>query len=79
MSKAISVKIRDEIFEEVEEITKKMKTSRNAYINQALKYFNQINRRRLLKDTFARESQIVRENSLEIMEEFERIEDDILE
>lgn len=79
MSKAISVKIKDDIFNEIEEIVSKLNTPRNSYINRALKYFNQLNRRKFLKETFAEESMLVRENSLHILEEFEQFEESIRE
>ena len=66
MSKALSLKIWDEI----EEIIKKLDTQRNAYINRALEYFNRMNRREFLKDSYIRESKMVSNNSLEILEEF---------
>ncbi|MCH7612414.1 MAG: hypothetical protein IIB45_03545 [Candidatus Marinimicrobia bacterium] len=79
MSKAISVKIKDDIFNEIEEIVSKLNIPRNSYINLALKYFNQLNRRKFLKETFAEESMLVRENSLHILEEFEQFEESIRE
>ena len=79
MSKALSLKIRDEIFDEVEEIIKKLDTQRNAYINRALEYFNRMNRREFLKDSYIRESKMVSNNSLEILEEFEQFEENITE
>ncbi|MCH7762476.1 MAG: hypothetical protein IIB95_01890 [Candidatus Marinimicrobia bacterium] len=79
MSKAISVKIKDDIFNEIEEIVSKLNIPRNSYINRALKYFNQLNRRKFLKETFAEESMLVRENSLHILEEFEQFEESIRE
>lgn len=79
MSKALSLKIRDEIFTEVEEMIHKLNTPRNAYINSALDYFNRLNRRRLLKEAYLKESKLVKENSLEILEEFEQFEESIPE
>ncbi len=79
MSKALSLKIRDEIFDEVEEIIHKLKTPRNAYINSALDYFNRLNRRKLLKDAYIKESKLVRKNSLDVLEEFELFEESIPE
>ena len=79
MSKALSLKIRDEIFDEVEEIIKKLDTQRNAYINRALEYFNLMNRREFLKDSYIRESKMVSNNSLEILEEFEQFEENLTE
>lgn len=79
MSKNLSLKLKDEIFNEVEEITKQFQLHRNAYINDALAFYNRIQKRRLLKEKLHYESELVKHSSLEILEEFERIEDEIIE
>ena len=79
MSKALSLKIRDEIFDEVEEIIHKLNTPRNAYINKALEYFNLMNRQKFLKETYRKESKMVSKNSLEILEEIEQFEESFTE
>ncbi|MGR3177942.1 MAG: hypothetical protein ACUZ8E_07785 [Candidatus Anammoxibacter sp.] len=79
MSKLLSLKIRDDIFIEVEKITKKTKIPRNAYINQALAFYNDLNKRKGLKEKLQYESKVVRKNSMEILDEFEKFEDEIIE
>jgi len=79
MAKPVLLKISDEIFKETEEIISQTHVSRNAYINQALSVFNKLNRRRALKKRLQHESDLVRHNSLELLEEFERLEDEIPE
>ncbi|MGR3320129.1 MAG: hypothetical protein ACUZ8O_16800 [Candidatus Anammoxibacter sp.] len=79
MSKLLSLKIRDDIFIEVEKITKKKKIPRNAYINQALAFYNDLNKRKVLKEKLQYESKVVRKNSMEILDEFEKFEDEIIE
>ena len=79
MSKALSLKVKDDIFKEVEEITKQFHLPRNAYINDALDFYNKINKRKLLKQQLHYESKLVKQNSLEILKEFERIEDETKE
>ena len=79
MSKALSLKINDDIFKEVEEIIHQTKTPRNAYINQALSFYNKLNKRKLVKKQLQYESNLVQHNSLEVLEEFEKIEDEIPE
>jgi len=49
------------------------------YINDALDFYNKINKRKLLKQQLHYESKLVKQNSLEILKEFERIEDEIKE
>jgi len=77
MAKPVLLKLNDEIFKETEEIISQTHISRNAYINQALSVFNKLNRRRALKKRLKYESSLVRHNSLELLEEFERLEDEM--
>ena len=79
MSKLLSLKTRDDIFLEVEKITKKKKIPRNAYINKALAFYNDLNKRKNLKEQLQYESNMVKNNSLEILDEFEELEDEIIE
>ena len=60
MSKLLSLKIRDDIFLEVEKITKKKKIPRNAYINKALAFYNDLNKRKNLKEQLQYESNMVK-------------------
>ena len=78
MSKAISLKINDMIFKETEELLQKTQVPRNSYINEAIKYYNRLIRRKLLKRQYKKESSMVGGHSLEINQEFQEIEDDIL-
>jgi hypothetical protein len=77
MAKPVLLKLNDEIFKETEEIISQTHISRNAYINQALSIYNKLNRRRALKKLLKYESGLVRHNSLELLEEFERLEDEM--
>ena len=69
--KMLSLKLDDDIFLDTEKISKKMKCSRNRYINDALKLYNKFNERNLLKQQLADESKITRNTSMEILEELE--------
>lgn len=77
MSKVLSLKMRDDIYKETEAITQKTRIARNAYINLAVDFYNKLKKRTLLKKELAVESQAVRDNSLEILETFEALEDEI--
>jgi metal-responsive CopG/Arc/MetJ family transcriptional regulator len=79
MAKVLSLKLRDDIFRDVEDIIHKTKKSRNAYISEALVFYNRENRKEILRKTLELESQLVRKNSLEVLEEFEKLEDRIPE
>lgn len=74
--KTLSLKLDDEIFNEAEEITSKMKLARNRYINEAVNIYNQYNKRRLLKKQLIKESKMTREDSMEVLLEFERLIDE---
>jgi len=78
MSKTLSLKMRDDIFSETEEVIETMRTSRNAYINDALKFYNKFIKRRILKKSLKKESILVSETSLEALRELELIEDKLL-
>ena len=68
MSEKLSLKINEDIYREMEEITKKYHIPRNAYINQALSNYNKLNRRKILKKQLAFESGLVASNSLKCLQ-----------
>ena len=75
--KVLSLKLKENIFEEVEKVVHAIHMPRNAYINDALSFYNQLNQRALLKKKLRKESGIVQESSLRILSEFEKFEDDL--
>lgn len=75
MSKSLSLKLKDEVFREVEEILRQSRKPRNAYFNEAINLYNKLWKRRLLKKTLAKESSLVAADSLETLEVFEQLED----
>ena len=77
MSKILSLKMRDDIYQETETITQKTHVARNAYINAAVAFYNKLKKRVLLKKELAQESQVVRDNSMEVLKVFEAFEDEI--
>ncbi len=79
MSKSILLKVQDDIFTETNNLTKLIKIPRNLYINKALSFYNQLYKRKILKDKLKKEINLVETNSLEVLEEFEKIEDDNIE
>jgi len=78
MSKAISLKVNDRLFKEAEDLIHKTHVPRNSYINDAIKYYNRLVKRKLLKVLYKKESSLVGAHSLEINKEFQEIEDEIL-
>lgn len=74
--KTLSLKLDDDIFEEAEEITNKLRVARNRYINEAVSIYNRVNKKRLLKKQLAKESVLTGKDSLEILHEFEKLLDE---
>ena len=77
MSKVLSLKLQDTIYEETEKITHRLKMPRNAYINQAVSFYNKLQKRALIKKELTRESRLVRANSMDVLKHFEDFEDDL--
>lgn len=77
--KILSLKLREEIFNDVERVVKNCKISRNAYINEALQFYNKLNQRKAMKQKLHKESRAVSESSLRVLKEFERFEEHLPE
>ena len=74
--KVLSLKLREEIFKDAEEMIHRMKMKRNTYINDALAFYNKLNRRKFLKTALRAESALVKASSLEVLRELEALEDE---
>ncbi|MGV3540470.1 MAG: hypothetical protein ACO1OQ_11705 [Rufibacter sp.] len=74
--KNLSLKLEDNIFQETENILDKLHTNRNRYINEALEFYNKLQKRRLLAKQLAKESKLVADDSLSVLKEFEALEGD---
>ena len=72
--KTVSLKIDDSIFGETEKILSKIKKPRNRYINEAIEYYNKLQRRALLEKKLKKESAIVKSDSMEVLKDFEEID-----
>jgi len=72
--KTISLKIDDNNFSEIESILSTLNKPRNRYINEAIEYYNKIQKRNLLQKKLEFESELTKNQSLEILKEFEAIE-----
>jgi hypothetical protein len=71
--------MRDDVFSETEDVIVTIKTSRNAYINDALSFYNKVMKRNLLRKQLKKESIAVSSSSLEALRELELIEDKLPE
>jgi predicted transcriptional regulator len=72
--KTVSLKIDDSIFGETEKILSKIKKPRNRYINDAIEYYNRIQKRALLEEKLKKESDLVKADSMEVLKDFEEID-----
>jgi len=75
--KSISLKLQDQILQETETLLEHLKTSRNKYINEAVDYYNEYHKRKLLEEQIIKESEMVSEDSMKVLSEFEKFEDEI--
>jgi hypothetical protein len=71
--KTLSLKLDDNIFNETEAVLTKVKKSRNRYINEAVDYYNRLNKRNLIASKLSKESKLVRKESLIVLSEFENL------
>ena len=79
MSKVLSLKLKDHVFRETEEILKRRRESRNAYFNEAIDLYNRLWKRKVLRQKLVEESRLVSDESLLVLEEFEALEDELTE
>jgi len=75
--KTLSLKLDDQIFRDAEMVISKVKKTRNRYINEAVDYYNRFNKRKIIAKKLARESNLVKEESMAVLDEFERISHEI--
>jgi hypothetical protein len=74
--KTLSLKLDDNIFNETEQVLAMKKKSRNRYINEAVDYYNRLNKRSILAAKLSKESKLVKDESLFILSEFENLNDE---
>jgi hypothetical protein len=73
--KTLSLKLDDFVYQETEELLGMIKKPRNRYINEALQYYNRIQRKKIIENRLEAESKIVRDESMKVLSEFEKLED----
>ena len=71
--KTVSLKIDDSIFGETEKILSGINMPRNRYINEAIAYYNKVQKRRLLEQKLKVESEMVGDDSMKTLKEFENL------
>lgn len=72
--KTLSLKLDDSVFADTEQVISHIKKSRNRYINEALDYYNKVQKRKLLASKLEKESKLVKEDSMMVLHEFEMID-----
>ncbi len=72
--KTVSLKIDDTIFGDTEKILSRIKKPRNRYINEALDYYNRLQRRLILEKRLKKESELVKEDSMSVLKDFEEMD-----
>jgi len=72
--KTVSLKIDDSIFGETEKILSRMKKPRNRYINEAIDYYNKLQRRLMIEKRLKKESDLVKSDSMSVLKEFEKVD-----
>lgn len=73
--KTLSLKLDDDIYQDTESVLETINISRNRYINEALLYYNRIQKRNILAKALEAESKLVAEESRKVLAEFESLED----
>lgn len=76
MSKLISVKLDEKILAETDEMVEKLGISRNKFVNEAIAEYTRIKKRAELEAQIRKEIESIRESSMEVLEEFEALDDD---
>ena len=77
--KTLSLKLQEPVFAEAEKMVAQLKKSRNAYINEAVAFYNRYQKRQMLAKLLAEESRLVADADYEILKEMEALEDEIFE
>lgn len=72
--KTVSLKIDDSIFGETEKILSEINKPRNRYINDAIDYYNRVQKRAILEKKLKKESDLVKSDSMNVLREFEVID-----
>lgn len=74
--KNLSLKLDDKTFAETEKILEGLQINRNRYINKALSFYNHLQKRKRLAAKLAAESHLVQAESMKVLAEFERLDDE---
>lgn len=71
--KAISLKIDDPIFVETEKILSITKKPRNRYVNEAIAYYNKVQKRKIVEQKLAMEYRMMKAEMMAIPKEADHL------
>jgi predicted transcriptional regulator len=74
--KTLSLKLDDAVYKETEQLLEKIKKPRNRYINEALAYYNKVQKRKIIARLLAAESKLVSEDSMKVLYEFDSLDEE---
>jgi len=72
--KTILLKLDDSTYGETESILTRIRKPRNRYINEAVAFYNKYQKRQLIEKQLKDESNLVKEESMRVLNEFESLE-----
>ena len=72
--KTISLEIDDALLSETEKILFTIKKPRNKYINEAIGFYNKIQKHNIFEEKLRLESELVRNESMSVLKDFEEME-----
>ncbi|OPZ98705.1 MAG: hypothetical protein BWY72_00704 [Bacteroidetes bacterium ADurb.Bin416] len=72
--KTVLLKLDDSTYGETESILTRIRKPRNRYINEAVAFYNKYQKRQLIEKQLKDESNLVKEESMRVLNEFESLE-----
>ena len=73
--KNLSLKLDDDVYNETEKILGAIDINRNRYINKAIAFFNELQKKKILGKQLETESRLVQQESMKVLAEFEKLDD----
>jgi metal-responsive CopG/Arc/MetJ family transcriptional regulator len=72
--KTVSLKIDNSIYDDLDSVLGNLKISRNRYINDAIKFYNDFQKRQILVNELEKESKLVSSESMKVLGEFSELD-----
>ena len=71
--KKISFKMEDKVFGEIEELLSILKKPRDIYLNEAIIFYNKVQKREIHEQKLRLDAELLKDNSLAALKDFEDI------